>query len=98
MLHTLNKAWTKILAQHIYEHNMFVYSTSEERKMIADVFNKVEQEIGDLCFMWVIDEDTVTKMKDNTINFIMQDNILISHDIHDVMVKDYLSRHCRNKC
>lgn len=26
------------------------------------------------------------------------DDILISHDIHDVMLKDYLARHCKRKC
>lgn len=76
---------------------MFVYSTLQEQDMLIDVFNEVEKEIGDLCYMWVINEKSIKEMMDNGIDFEMQDDILISHDIHDIMIKDFLSRHCKRK-
>ena len=57
MLHTLNKAWVKILAQRVNEHIMFIYSTQQEQDMLIDVFTEVEKELGDLCFMWVTNEN-----------------------------------------
>lgn len=98
MLHTLNKAWAKILAQRVNDHIMFVYTTLQEQDMLIDVFSEVEKELGDLCFMWVINEDYIKKMMNDGIDIEMQDDILISHEIHDVMIKDYLSRHCKRKC
>jgi len=98
MLHTLNKAWVKILARCTDKHIMFVYSTQQEQDMLIDTFTEVEKEIGDLCFMWVTNENEIKKMINDGIDIEMQDDILISHDIHDVMLKDYLARHCKRKC
>ena len=98
MLHTLNKAWTKILAQRVDKHIMFVYSTPQEQDMLVDVFNEVEKELGDLCFMWVTNEDYIKKIMNDGVDIEMQDDILISHEIHDCMLKDYLGRHCKRKC
>ena len=98
MLHTLNKAWTKILAQRVDKHIMFVYSTPQEQDMLVDVFNEVEKELGDLCFMWVTNEDYIKKIMNDGVDIEMQDDILISHEIHDVMLKDFLGRHCKRKC
>ena len=99
MLHTLNRAWAKILARRVNDHIMFVYTTPQEQQMILDVFSEVEKEIGDLCYMWVTNESTMKElMMDNRIDIEMQDDILISHNIHDVMLKDYLSRHCKRRC
>lgn len=98
MLHILNKAWAKILARHIDEHIMFVYSTPQEQDMLIETFSEVEKEIGDLCFMWVMSESYIKEMMDKGIDIEMQDDILISHDVHDVMLKDYLARHCKRKC
>ena len=98
MLHTLNKAWTKILAQRVDKHIMFVYSTPQEQDMLVDVFNEVEKELGDLCFMWVTNEDYIKKIMNDGVDIEMQDDILISHEIHDCMLNDYLGRHCKRKC
>lgn len=98
MLHTLNKAWAKILAQRVNDHIMFVYTTLQEQDMLIDVFGEVEKELGDLCFMWVINEDYIKKMMNDGVDIEMQDDILISHKIHDVMIKDYLSKYCKRKC
>ena len=98
MLHILNKAWVKILARHTDSHIMFVYSTPQEQDMLIETFNEVEKEIGDLCLMWVTNENEIKKMMDDGIDIEMQDDILISHNIHDMMLKDYLGRHCKRKC
>jgi len=98
MLHTLNKAWVKILARRVNDHIMFVYTTLQEQDMLIDVFSEVEKELGDSCLMWVINENEIKKMMNDGVDIEMQDDILISHEIHDVMIKDYLSRHCKRKC
>ncbi len=98
MLHTLNKAWAKILARRVNDHIMFVYTTLQEQDMLIDVFNEVEKELGDSCLMWVTNENEIKKMMNDGIDFEMQDDILISHKIHDMMLKDYLGRHCKRKC
>ena len=95
MLHTLNKAWVKILARRVNDHIMFVYTTPQEQDMLIDVFSEVEKELGDSCLMWVINENEIKKMMNDGVDIEMQDDILISHEIHDVMIKDYLSRHCK---
>ena len=98
MLHTLNRAWAKILARRVNDHIMFVYTTLQEQDMLIETFNEVEKEIGDSCLMWVTNENEIKKMMDNGIDIEMQDDILISHNIHDMMLKDYLGRHCKRKC
>lgn len=98
MLHTLNKAWAKILARRVNDHIMFVYTTLQEQDMLIETFNEVEKEIGDSCLMWVTNESEIKKMMDDGIDIEMQDDILISHNIHDMMLKDYLARHCKRKC
>jgi hypothetical protein len=77
---------------------MFVYATPQEQQMIFDVFSEVEKEIGDLCYMWVTNESIMKELMDNGVDIEMQDDVLISHEIHDVMLKDYLARHCKRKC
>ena len=98
MLHTLNKAWAKILARRVNDHIMFVYTTPQEQDMLIETFNEVEKEIGDSCLMWVTNENEIKKMMDDGIDIEIQDDILISHNIHDMMLKDYLGRHCKKKC
>ena len=98
MLHKLNKAWVKILSRHTDKHIMFVYSTPQEQDMLIETFNEVEKEIGDSCLMWVTNESEIKKMMDDGINIEMQDDILISHNIHDMMLKDYLGRHFKRMC
>ena len=98
MLHILNKAWAKILAQRVNDRIMFVYTTLQEQDMLIETFNEVEKEIGDSCLMWVTNENEIKEMMDNGIDIEMQDDILISHKIHDMMLKDYLGRHCKRRC
>ena len=48
--------------------------------------------------MWVTNENEIKKMMNDGIDIEIQDDILISHNIHDMMLKDYLGRHCKRKC
>ena len=99
MLHTLNKAWAKCLARRVDKKIMFVYSTNEELDIIIEALDESNKEIGDTCFCWVIDKNGVEEMMNDGIDFEMQDDILISHDIHyKIFLNDYLGRHCKRKC
>ena len=86
------------MARRVNDHIMFVYTTLQEQDMLIETFNEVEKEIGDSCLMWVTNENEIKKMMDDGIDIEMQDDILISHNIHDMMLKDYLARHCKRKC
>ena len=66
--------------------------------MLIDVFNEVNKELGDLCFMWVINEDDIREIMNDGIDFEMYDDILVSHNIHDYMLLDYLGKHCKRRC
>jgi len=102
MLHTLNKAWTTILMRHDHKSYLFVYSTDDEAQMINGVISKVLKETGVTCDFHVISESDVKKdiihHQQNGTDFEIYDDILISHDIHDIMLKDYLNRHCKRRC
>ena len=100
MLHTLNKAWTKILARQTNKKIMFVYSTNEELQMLINVFDETYKEIGNLCYMWVIDKKSVEEMMNNDVEcFRIQDDILVSHSIHyNIKLNSYLEQHCKRKC
>ena len=98
MLHTLNRAWAKILAQRVNDRIIFAYATLQEQQMLIDVFNEVEKEIGDLCLMWVVHESTIEEFVCNGIEIEMCDDILISREIHNIMLKDFLNRCCKKEC
>lgn len=102
MLHTLNKAWTTILMRQDHKSHLFVYSTDEESQMIIDVISNVLKETGVTCNFHVISEndikEDIARHQQNGTDCEIYDDILISHDIHDVMLKDYLNRHCKRKC
>ena len=65
--------------------------------MLIDVFNEVNKELGDLCFMWVINEGNIREIMNDGVDMEMYDDILVSHNIHDCMLLDYLGRHCKRK-
>lgn len=106
MLHILNKAWVNILARHAGQLILFVYTNQKESEMIIDTFSAVYQEVDKdddkLCNMWVISEQDlktyIELCKLGYAEFEMCDDILISHNIYDMMLKDFLSKHCKRKC
>lgn len=97
MLHRLNKAWAKILARQTNEKIMFVYSTLQELQMLTDILNTTEKESGALPSVWITHRYDIEGYLCCGIDMEMFDDILISNDIHDMMVLDYLNRHCKRK-
>lgn len=106
MLHTLNKAWTKIFVCHAGKKILFIYTNQKECDMVTDTISEAYREVNKddnkLCNMWVISEEDIKSYielcKSGYANFEMCDDILISHDIHDCMLLDYLERHCKRRC
>ena len=106
MLHTLNKAWTKILVRHAGKKILFIYTNQKECDMVTDTISEAYREVykddNKLGNMWVISEEDIKShielCKSGYANFEMCDDILISHDIHDCMLLDYLERHCKRRC
>jgi len=102
MLHTLNKAWVKILSNQEDKSFLFVANDIEEWEYIYNELKEIEKTnkikssiaistISNIKFM-------ITFNKFFNEDFNMYDDILISHEIHDVMIKDYLSKYCKRKC
>ena len=98
ILHTLNEAWVKILARQIVRGDidtvLLVCSNEEEMKLWwvlrdamvmahrPDIFVKKK-------YISAVERDMCNNVD------IMYDDILISHDLHDIMIKDYLAKHCK---
>jgi len=103
MLHTLNKAWVKILLNQVKNNKisnpLFVFTSNEEFNMI----DKLCEEFG-LENYYTLNEQMMRmfmnlEKKDGKFRPEFDfDDVLISHDIHDVMLKDFLGRHCKRKC
>ena len=99
MLHTLNKAWAACLAHQIrtgmISTVLIIANTPEEyecKKCLWDARwdnNRVETQV--VC----MSIDRIRYITSNKVHLPIFDDILISHDLHDIMVKDYLSKHCR---
>lgn len=103
MLHTLNRAWVRILLNQVRTNTisnpLFVITSKDE----FDMVDKLCEEFG-LENYYTLSEQVMQ----NFMNMEKQkgkfrpefdfDDILISHEIHDVMLKDFLGRHCKRKC
>ena len=109
MLHTLNKAWIDILCRQIQNEKisnfLCVYTTDEELAFILKAQREHHVSIDKISANYIsyqlyfdrlysIDSET-RPIKILIKN--MYDNILISHNLHDIFVKDYLYKHCRRK-
>lgn len=107
MLHTLNRAWAEILARQLkngtIQKCLCVVGPDSEFDMLLDVMKKYQVHMKVLYVEEVtrcvefqrhfnIGEETYPLLEDE-----MYDNILISHDLHNIFAKDYLSKHCRQK-
>ena len=107
MLHTLNRAWVKILAKHENAKILFVFKDLADLRMIDEAICEIDEELGKnsnkRANIWVYNENEVREQikldkQDNKKSFRMYDDILISHEIHDNMLHDFLGRHCKRKC
>jgi hypothetical protein len=105
MLHTINKAWLKILVNQsvkdISKKFLFVAATDSEKYDTIDELWSILPEGGRLAQITVMSEaelkfEMMTCIYYNE-DFPMYDAILISHSIHDIYIKDFLGRHCKRK-
>ena len=107
MLHTLNRAYVDLLARQlkngIIKNCLCVVGPDSEFDIVLEAMKKyqvhikvlyVEEVERGVKFQWLynIGEDVYPILKDE-----IYDDILITHDLHDVFAKDYLCRHCRRK-
>jgi hypothetical protein len=106
MLHTINKAWLKILVNQScsdFNKNFLVVASDDEE------CSQIRKTLRDLQ----ISDDSVIHISIATIRkirydiqfckfynkkFPMYDDILISSELHDIFIKDFLGRHCKRKC
>lgn len=100
MLHTLNKAWATILINQAIKDPtktfLFVANDLEEYDKYIDLLVELDKNknsynvliiIGKVARMWMIFDKRGIEETD------MFDDILISHEIHDMMLKNFLSKH-----
>jgi len=99
MLHTLNKAWVDIIKNQAKNNSenayLFVTTNNDEielafdgEEILPNIFVATEK-------MMIIMMDIVNSDKGDMPMF---EDILISHGIHDIFLKDFLGRHCKRKC
>lgn len=95
MLHTLNKAWITILANQINNGTISnaLFVTFGNVEYIAT--EKLLQDICELDGCWIFDANDVVFGLSLLPHDIMFDDVLISHAVHDPMLKNYLAKHCR---
>ena len=107
MLHTLNKAWANILikqAETDPQKKMAFACTDEEldkwRNFLKDSGTKAKIRVLPLWLLKIrLKYEQETKSGKIYHRRLLGDfdDILISHDIHDIMIKDFLCRHCKRK-
>ena len=103
MLHTLNKAWIKCFLNQAKKNSnlsfLFVAKSEEEQKVIAKIISNLFQKkdfIKDLFitsfgyYYITTEKEVIRDMTHFSEYFPMWDDILISHDIHDPMIINFL--------
>lgn len=93
MLYTINRAWLNILAKQLCDKKInsicCCYCTEEEFDLILKICHTFN--IYGKC--WIVSEKNMKKPY-VTKFFPMFDDILISHDLNDIVIKDFLAKHC----
>lgn len=102
MLHTLNKSYAKILLNQNLkdESKLFLFVTDGSPKEIREVFSAMEEtrNFSGAFIIWIDDMmDIMNRVKSGQGDMPMFDDILISHELHDIFLKDFLGRHCWRK-
>jgi hypothetical protein len=81
--------WTEVNKNEVNTETQTV--TNNYNKEMANSFN--------LQIFIVTEEGLCSGLWNDVFDVLGQvDDILISHKIHDMMLKDYLGRHCKRKC
>ena len=105
MLHTLNKAWIICCLNQIKDPNkqfLFVVKNNEEFKqvktIISDYFKVNKINLYSHGYFYIASESEIYQdmlcVKDY---FPIWDNILISSNIHNLMIKNFLHQHRKEK-
>lgn len=108
MLHTLNEAWANILINQAIKDTdkefLFVCKNTEEACKYQDLVANTDKEkvLGyeNVCMIAIEDIETwITDIVQSHGEHKMPifDDILISHELHDPMIKNFLGQHCRRK-
>lgn len=105
MLHTINKAWVTIVAKQlkagVIKNALFAVVDSYEA---YDVYQQIIKVLGfqnDRDFYepyYIYTEDIIRSyMNTNGSNMPVFDNVLVSKNIHDSIIKNYLLQHSYQK-
>ena len=108
MLHTLNKAWIKCFLKQAKGNKDFLFVAKDLNELktvdniISDLFEKDSsfQKISFSSFGYytvITEEEIKQDMIHFSEYFPMWDDILISHDIHDPLIINFLSQHRKRK-
>lgn len=108
MLHTINNAWVTIIVKQlqngVIDNALLVVKDSDEAFKVVEFTDKllgISFENYKKPPYTIYTEDVVYRSMcpdaARTSDFPMFDDVLVSHDIHDTMLKSYLSQHCRRK-
>lgn len=106
MLHTLNRAWAKILVNQAVNdtHKKFLFVTATK----DELFDTIDM-LWPLLPVDVkavhIKVQSLDELKQEIAirayygeSFEIYDDILISHELTDIFIKDFLNKHCKRKC
>ena len=105
MLHTLNTAWMQILAKQATKdlNKQFLLVTATEHEKF-DTIDELWPWFSKWPGIMHMDIKSVKDLKQDILTcayyneeFPMYDDILVSHSIHDIFIKDFLGRHCKRK-
>lgn len=95
MFHYINKAWVEILARQLKSNSiknaLCVYTNVSELRIIQQINKKYN-----VTILSVPKRDVNTYMEYFTqFEFGIFDDILVSHDLYDTIILDFLAKHCR---
>ena len=112
MLHTLNKAWLEIMAKQLNEgiiEDCLCVCTDKEFSMIQEVVNKYSvsrkfyivftdelERAFNICSYFRVSPEEKPSIMPIPVDRIYGD-ILISHEMHNPIIIDFLSRHRKRK-
>ena len=93
MLYTANKAWIDIVRKQL-ETGIIgsALVVAKDLYELAELLGCSGETYIPLPFKVATERSVSKMMQDGSMD--MYDEILISHDIYDCFLKDYLSRHC----
>lgn len=93
MLFTANKAWINIVTKQLENGTIgSAMIVAKDLYELAEFLGCSGDTYVPLPFKVMTERSATKMMQDDTMD--MYDEILISHDIYNCFLKDYLSRHC----